>query len=558
MNNDDRPTPEQILARIKSQSIEIDTDSNEGKLTLFFGYAAGVGKTFAMLQAAQAMTREGRDVVIGYVEPHARPDTQALTEGLETLPTLAINYRGSALREFDLDGALARRPEVILVDELAHTNALGARHAKRWQDVEELLAAGINVLSTLNVQHVESLNDIISEISGVQVRETIPDSILRRASEITLIDISPDELLERLRQGKIYVPQQASIALEQFFRRGNLVALREMALRHTADRVHNDVEIARLGVSARRPWPTNERLLVCVGPSPTSAKVIRAAKRLADRINAPWIALHIESMSSFNWSESDRQQLHRNLKLAESLGAEVVQSSGDSVSSALIEYASSRNVTKIVVGKTGERKGLLWQPSSLVDRLLKDSGNMDVVVVRGVEEIYSSKAVWHEVPKSLSVTRWMEAFAFLVVATILTIGMNHLGFSEANLVMVYLLSVIIAAARCGTGPSIAASIASVLVFDLFFTEPYYRVTVYDSQYLVTFAVMLVVGLLASTLTSRVRHQAETAKRNERRAESLYRLSRRLSSTTNKSTLIDESERTISEVFDATNCQPGAL
>ncbi len=355
MSDHQRPTPEQMLARIRSDASDTQSASPEGKLRLFFGYAAGVGKTYAMLQAAQALKREGHDVVIGYVEPHARPETQALTAGLEALPHLDVSYRSSMLQEFDLDAALTRKPEYVLVDELAHTNAPGSRHAKRWQDVEELLAAGINVLSTLNVQHVESLNDIVAEISGVQVRETVPDAILQRADEITLIDVSPDDLLERLRQGKIYIPTQAAFALEKFFRKNNLVALREMALRHAADRVHDEVEVARLGSASNRPWPTNERLLVCVGPSPTSAKVVRAAKRLADRIHAPWIALHIESSQTAQWSDADRQQLHRNLKLAESLGGEVVQASGDDVSHELLAYASSRNVTKSSSAKQAKR-----------------------------------------------------------------------------------------------------------------------------------------------------------------------------------------------------------
>ncbi len=551
MSDQERPTPEQMLARIRSESTEVESASSEGKLRLFFGYAAGVGKTYAMLLAAQAMKREGREVVIGYVEPHARPETQALTEGLEELPRLEVAYRGSVLHEFDLDATLARKPEFVLVDELAHTNAPGCRHAKRWQDVEELLAAGINVLSTLNVQHVESLNDVIAEISGVQVRETVPDSILERADEVTLIDVSPDDLLERLRQGKIYVPKQAAFALEKFFRKNNLVALREMALRHAADRVHDDVEVARLGSASNRPWPTNERLLVCVGPSPTSAKVVRAAKRLADRIHAPWIALHIESASAAQWTDTDRQQLHRNLKLAESLGGEIVQASGDDVSQELLAYASTRNVTKIVVGKTGEQTNRWWRrPNSLVDRLLRDSGNMDVVVVRGVDEPHPDSVTWYSRSSKLPPLRWLEAIIYTVAATLITLLMNRAGFSEANLVMVYLLAVVATASRCGSLPSFAASVASVLIFDLLFTQPYYRVTVYDSQYLVTFAVMLIVGLLASTLTSRVRYQADAARRNERRAEALYRLSRRLANTAKTADLLRETEQIISEVFDA--------
>ncbi len=357
--------------------------------------------------------------------------------------------------------------------------------------------------------------------------------------------------MERLRQGKIYIPQQAAFALEKFFRKNNLVALREMALRHAADRVHEDVEVARLGSASNRPWPTNERLLVCVGPSPTSAKVVRAAKRLADRIHAPWIALHIESAAAARWSDADRQQLHRNLKLAESLGGEIVQASGDDVSQELLAYASSRNVTKIIVGKTGEPTNR-WRrrPNSLVDRLLRDSGNMDVVVVRGVEETQTESTTWNTRLSNPPPLRWLEAIFYTVAATLVTLLMNRAGFSEANLIMIFLLTVVAVAARCGSLPSIAASVASVMIFDVLFVPPYYRITVYDSQYVVTFAVMLIVGLLASTLTSRVRYQADAARRNERRAEALYRLSRRLANTAKTADLLRETEQIISEVFDA--------
>jgi two-component system sensor histidine kinase KdpD len=275
--NDDRPTPEQMLERVRAEEGTSAAANRRGRLKLFFGYAAGVGKTYAMLQAAQAIQREGKAVVIGYVEPHDRPETLALVAGLEQLPVLPVPYRGALLSELDLDAALERKPEVILVDELAHTNAPGLRHAKRWQDVADLLEAGIDVYSTINVQHIDSLNDVVAQISGVTVRETVPDRVLEMADEVVLVDLPPEELLQRLKQGKVYVASQAASAMERFFRRENLVALRELALRQTAERVHEDVETARRGIAAGVPWPTNERLLVCVGPSPTSAKVIRAA-----------------------------------------------------------------------------------------------------------------------------------------------------------------------------------------------------------------------------------------------------------------------------------------
>jgi two-component system sensor histidine kinase KdpD len=548
--NDERPTPEQMLARVKAEG-ESEASTPRGRLRLFFGYAAGVGKTYAMLQSAQALRKEGKDVLVGYVEPHGRPETEALLDGLECLPTLSVPYRGTKLRELDLDAALARKPEVILVDELAHTNAPGMRHAKRWQDVEELLSAGIDVFSTVNVQHVESLNDVIAGISGVTVRETFPDEVFDRADDVVLIDLTPDELLERLRQGKVYLPQQAVHALERFFRKDNLAALREIALRHTADRIHEDVETARRGIAAKIPWPTNERLLVCVGPSPSSAKVVRASKRLADRLGAPWVAVHVETLQAARMSDHDRQRLHQHLRLAESLGAETVQISGDDISRSLLEYAANRNVTKIVVGKTDEHSDW-WRPrmSTLVDRLVRDSGNIDVFVVRGVDEPVSLPAQGAPHRTLPQVLPWLGMFAVLALATLVALVIHGFGFTEANLVMIYLLAVVAVAARWGAAPAAAASVMSVVLFDILFTEPYYWITVHDTQYLVTFAVMLIVGLLAGTLTTRIRYQADIARRNERRTEALYRLSRRLTAISHTIQLIEEAEKTVGEVFDA--------
>ncbi|MEO8166446.1 MAG: DUF4118 domain-containing protein, partial [Betaproteobacteria bacterium] len=480
--NDERPTPEQMLARVKTEGEPECKDATRGRLKLFFGYAAGVGKTYAMLQAAQSLRKEGRDVVVGYAEPHGRAETEALLEGLDCLPTLSVPYRGTKIREFDLDAALARKPKVILVDELAHTNAPGMRHAKRWQDVEELLAAGIDVFSTVNVQHVESLNDVVAEISGVTVRETFPDEVFDRADDVAIIDLTPDELLERLRQGKVYIPQQAAHALERFFRKDNLVALREIALRHTADRIHEDVETARRSIAAKIPWPTNERLLVCVGPSPSSAKVVRAAKRLADRLDAPWVALHVETVRSATMAEIERQRLHQHLRLAESLGAETVQISGEDISRELLQYAGSRNVTKIIVGKTDEHVNW-WRPRrpSLVERLVRHSGNIDVFVVRGVDEPISIPADSTRRSGMWSAQSWLGTLAALTVATLVALVIHGLGFTEANLVMVYLLAVVAVAARWGALPAVAASVMSVLLFDLLFTQPYYGFTVQDTQ-----------------------------------------------------------------------------
>jgi two-component system sensor histidine kinase KdpD len=537
-----------MLARLKTEGESEPSLARRGRLKVFFGYAAGVGKTYAMLQAARAAKAEGRDVVVGYVEPHGRPETEALLEGLEQLPVLAVNHRGAVLREFDLDAALARCPALILVDELAHTNAPTLRHAKRWQDIQELLAAGIDVFTTVNVQHLESLNDVISQISGVTVRETVPDEVLERADDVAIIDLIPDELLERLRQGKVYIPQRAAWALENFFRKEKLIALREIALRHTADYLRDDVETARLGVAARVPWPASEQMLVCVGPSPTSAKVIRSAKRMADRLHAEWTAAYVETPQSNFLSAEERQRLLQNLRLAESLGGEAVQLTGADAAAELLDYANRRNITKIVIGKTGQARRRFFARPSMVDRLVDNSGAIDVFVVRGLEEPAREEAPPQR-PRA-SPAAWLWVAAAMVIATLAALGLRELGFAEANLVMVYLLAVVLVASRVSIGPAIGAAILAVVLFDVLFTEPFYWVTVHDTQYLLTFAIMLGVGVLASTLMARVRTQAEISRTNERRTEALYRLNRRLSAAADTTRLVDDSERALAEVFDA--------
>ena len=547
MPDPDRPTPEQMLARIKTEGELPTSDRKCGRLKIYFGYAAGVGKTFAMLQNARREKEAGVDIVVGYVELHGRPETEALLEDLEQLPCLKIPYRGTTLREFDLDVALTRKPELILVDELAHSNAPTQRHVRRWQDIEELLDAGIDVHTTCNVQHVESLNDVIAQISGIVVRETVPDAVFNRADELALIDISTEDLLERLRAGKVYIPEQAAKALQSFFRRENLTALRELALRRAATRVHADVETARLGKATRDVWATQERLLVCVGPSPTSAKVIRAAKRLADSLDADWVAVSIDTPRTGGLPEESRARLIANLQLAERLGAETTALTGDDIVAETIAYAQQRNVTKIVIGKSDPTSSNWpFRRPTVVDRLISDSGDIDVYVIRGTSESlpissHSSKTNFFWQP-------W--GWTLVVMATVTTLGhmFNSVGLSEANLVMVYLFGVVVIAFRCGRNQAVAASILAVLLFDILFVPPYYTLVINDIQYLITFAVMLFVGLSVSTLAARVRRQAELSRRNERRAEALYRLGRKLSGINGQDFIAAESERAINEVL----------
>ena len=539
-----RPDPEQLLARLKIEPDE--SDSARGKLKIYCGFAAGVGKTYAMLEDARTVAAAGTDVVFGYIEPHGRPETEALLQGQECLPCRTVIYRGVTLREFDLDGALTRKSTLILVDELAHTNAPGSRHAKRWQDVEELLDAGINVWTTLNVQHLESLNDVVAQITGVVVRETLPDSVFDQADELELVDLPPDELLERLREGKVYIPEQAKQAMQRFFKKANLIALREIAMRRTADRISTQVQTARLGETRTQTWPTNERLLVCVGPSPTSAKVIRTAKRMAAAMHAQWIAVHVETPDIQEMDEQARRHLAAHMRLAEQLGAETVTLTGQDVVAELIDYAQSRNVTKIVIGKTGQTQWYRVWHRSLVDRLIARSGDIDVYVIQGVgEQTLSGKPTTTSNPDYHG---YIQATAVMAAATAVAWTFHLGGLSDADLVMAFLLGIVYVAARLGRGPAIYASVTAVLLFNFLFTHPYYTFTVTDTKYIFTFVVMFVIGVMISTLTSRIKDQAELSRRRERHTEALYRLSRRLAGTLGSHQLVAAAEEQLSEIF----------
>ncbi len=545
---DNRPNPDELLARVQAD----EDRRSRGRLKVFFGYAAGVGKTFAMLEAARREKSQGVEVVVGYVEPHGRAETEALLEGLEALPLRQVPYRGVVLREFDLDAALARKPQLLLVDELAHSNAEGLRHTKRWQDVEELLDAGIDVYTTLNVQHVESLNDVIAQITGVVVHETLPDAVLERADEIELIDLTPEELIERLTAGKVYLAPQAERALRSFFQKSNLVALREMSLRQAADRLRRHVDAARQDKSATAPWATNERLLVCVGPSPTTARLLRTAKRMSVAFGCEWLAVAVTTPQSAVQSLAAREQIAEHLRLAERLGAEAHTLVGDNVPNAVLEFAQSRNVTKIVVGKTAQSWWWRLLAPSIVDQLLERSGEIDVYVIRGddgdeAESRRRSRIEAHPQSK----IDWSDYLrTALVVGACGLVGWGFAGLQldETNIVMVFLLGVAFVAAWLGRGPAIAASMVSVLVFDFCFIPPRFSFAVSDAQYVLTFAVMLVIGLLISTLTARVQLQLRLSQQQERRTATLFRLTRQLSELVGSDFLMQTSGRQLSEMF----------
>jgi two-component system, OmpR family, sensor histidine kinase KdpD len=539
-----RPDPDELLAQVQAE----EAAAKRGALKVFFGYAAGVGKTFAMLENAQRAKAEGRDVVVGYAEPHDRPETAALLKGLDALPLREFDYRGVKLRDFDVDGALARHPELILVDELAHTNAQGCRHEKRWQDVEELLAAGINVWTTLNVQHIESLNDVIGQITGIVVQETVPDRVFDLADDLELIDITPEELLTRLKAGKVYVTEQAQRAIQSFFQKSNLTALRELSLRQAAQRVHTDVESARRARAETQPWATAERLLVCVGPSPTTARVIRTAKRMAAALDAPWLAVSVD-LTGDSSSSPVKQQIAHHFRLAERLGAESVTIAGQTVTGTILDYARSRNVTKILIGKTHQPRWRRLIFGNVVDEVLEQSGDIDVYVIHGEEEPRDI-ATSRRPSASIDMLAYYKSSALVALAGGLAYGLRSLGIAdaEANTVMLFLAAVAWVSFRQGRGPAILASVLAVLVFDFFFVPPLYTFAVSDVQYVVTFGVMLAIGLSISTLTSRLRAQVESMRRRERRTSALYELGKQLSSLYGNVFLVGAAGAKISEML----------
>lgn len=541
--NDHRPDPDALLAQVQAG----ETARRRGGLKVFFGYAAGVGKTYAMLENAHRAKAEGRHVVVGYLEPHARPATQSLLAGLERLPTRSVEHRGIVLQEFDVDAALKSKPDVLLVDELAHTNAPGSRHQQRWQDVQELREAGITVWTTLNVQHMESLNDVISQITGITVRETVPDQVFDGADELELVDITPEELLERLQAGKIYLPEQAQRALQSFFQRSNLTALRELSLRQAARRVHTDVESARREQAARRPWATAERLLVCVGPSPTTTRVIRTACRMADAFEAPWLAVSVDVTGRTDgpaW-----QQIAQHFRLAERLGAETATLTGHNVAQTLLDYARSRNVTRILIGKTRQPRWKRMLRGTVVDDVLEQSGDIDVDVIQGEEE--PRDPAWFTGARHpLRRIPYLAALGGIAVTGLVAAALRQLQLAdaEANTVMLFLAAVVGIALRYGKGPAVLASIVAVALFDVAFVPPYYTFAVADAQYLVTFAVMLAVGLLISTQTARLKSQVEATRHRERHTAVLYELGKQLSSLSGTAFLAEAVSRRIAELI----------
>jgi two-component system, OmpR family, sensor histidine kinase KdpD len=551
-----RPDPDKLLERVKAE----EARERRGRLRIFFGASAGVGKTYAMLEAARSAAAGGADVVIGYVEPHGRVETERLLEGLPRLPTLPVSYRGIVRLEFDLDAALARRPEILLVDELAHSNLSGGepppRHPKRWQDVAELLASGISVWTTVNVQHLESLNDLIFQTTGVRQRETLPDHVFDEADDIELIDLPPDDLIARLHAGKVYVSDQAGTAIERFFRKQNLMALREIALRRVADRVE---AAARALPADRIPARiAGDRVLVAVGPDAQAEELVRAGKRMAAALDAQWIVVYVETPALLRLSESERDRRIAVLRLAESLGAESVTLDGPSAAATLAEYARVRHATRVVVGTPKRRGWRAWLRPSTATELVRRARGFDVILIAAgrtpaprVAEPAPTTAVN---PPAVHWDRYAWATATTALCTLVAFAM-YPHFELSNLVMIYLLGVTVAGLRLGRGPSALTAVLNVASFDFFFVPPRYSFAVSDVQYLVTFGAMVTIALVIATLTASVRQQTRVAGARERRTSLLYAMSRELAATRGIANMARVAVRHVAEVFE---CQAVVL
>src|SRR5271165_1575382 len=521
-----RPSPEALLEAARREERRV------GKLRIFVGAAPGVGKTYEMLQQAHARKKDGYDIVVGIVETHGRRETETMLEGLEVIPRKRVEYKGQSLSEMDLDAIIARRPQIVLVDELAHSNAEGSRHPKRYLDVEELMNDGINVYSTVNIQHIESLNDVVAQITHVRVRETVPDAVFDRADAVELVDLTPDDLIERLKEGKVYVPKQAERALQHFFSPANLTALRELALRRTAERVDEQLLTEMQAHAIQGPWAAGERIVVCISEDPRCAGLVRYAKRLADRLHGPWTALYIEGRRAVQLSEEERDRVADSLRLAEALGGEAVTlpASDRNIADDVISYAHAHNVTQIIIGKSTRPRWFEMLHGSVVHDLVRRSGNISVHVISG------DQLPGQPIPKkTLHTSQEEQAFELgpyllAVVAVALALGAAELvnyWIGVENVDLVFLTAVVGIAVRFGLLPSLFASLASAFCYNFFFLPPIYTLTIADPHNIAAFALFTLVAVVVSHVAARGRLQAMTAQTRVRTVESLYSFSRKL-------------------------------
>jgi two-component system sensor histidine kinase KdpD len=525
---DQRPSPEALLETARRE------EGAAGRLKIFVGAAPGVGKTYEMLQSAHARRKAGVDVVVGVVETHGRAETEALLTGLEVIPRRRIDHKGQVLEEMDLDALIARRPQIALVDELAHTNAPGSRHPKRYLDVAELLAAGIDVYTAVNIQHIESLNDVVAQITHVRVRETVPDSVFDRADAIELIDLTPDDLIQRLKEGKVYVPKQAERALEHYFSPGNLTALRELALRRTADRVDEQLLTHMQANAIAGPWAAGERILVCISEDPRSAGLVRYTKRLADRLHAPWTAVSIETRRSLQLTEEQRDRLADTLRLAEALGAEAltIPGAGRRIADDLLGYAHANNVTQIVIGKASRSWWFELVRGSVVHDLVRRAGNISVHVIAGdalPTEPAAKRAQMTDRVEPFDAKPYIAALAVVALALGAATLLRPI-FGIENVDLMFLTAVVGVAVRFGLWPSLLASVVASLSYNFFFLPPVYTLTITDPTNVAAFFFFMLIAILVSNVAARVRTQAVSAFGRVRTTESLYAFSRKLAGT----------------------------
>lgn len=519
----------------------------QGRLKIFFGYAAGVGKTYAMLKAAHRAKDQGVDVAVGYVEKHTRPDTLALLDGLEQLPTLKVEYKGIVLNEFDLDAALKRRPQLLLVDELAHSNAAGCRHTKRYQDVEELLRAGIDVYTTVNVQHLESLNDLVASITQVAVNERIPDSVFDSADQVELVDIEPDDLILRLQTGKVYQRNQASRALNHFFTKDNLVALREIALRRTADRLSRNAQRTGNETAAK----AGEHILICLSSSPSNAKVIRTAARMAEAFHSSFTALFVETTETKELKGENLKRLRGNLRLAEQLGAQIATVYGDDPAVQIAEYAKVSGITKIVLGRTNHKSTVFLKSKTLVDKLTKLAGDIDVYIIPDTQPLYKKKLSFiHIEDHKFRWTDLMKVVLITAAATGISFCFYTLGLREANIITVYILGVLLTAIWTnGHLYGALASLLSVISFNFFFTVPRFTLAANDPDYPVTFLIMLVASVISNTLATRVKKQARQSAQKAYYMELLINSNQKLQQGRDEQEIIQIAAEQVSALLD---------
>ncbi len=515
--------------RQNTSKFSSEKSQRKGLLKIFLGYAAGVGKTFAMLESAQKQIPEGRDIVIGYVDTHNSPEMDLLAEKFEKIPVKMVASRAVELPEIDIEAILVRRPQLVLIDDLSHANTISSRHPKRYQDIEELLSAGIDIYTTLNIQNLESLNDIVAQITGVHVLETIPDSLLEPATEIQLVDLPPEELLLRLSQGKVYIPEQAVNSRAEFFRKGNLTALREICLRRATEQIDNQMRAYMLTSAIPGPWHASERLIACIAPNELGEHILRSTRRLADELNAEWFAVYVENPIKAPLSLSQQHTLENSLRLAKELGARTkilaINPNNPTIAGTVCEYARKHNITKIIAGKSIRP---FWQEllhRSVVEQLIRQSGNIDIFVISGSLNKKARPAMIAWAPHRPWL-RYAGGLILVLAATLISELFGH-KISPANLVMVYLLAVVLAAVYLGRGPAVLTSLVSVLAFDYFFVSPRFSFSVADTEYLLTFGGLLIVGWVISYLTSRAKEQAESAQQREADTAMLYALSRDL-------------------------------